>query len=81
MIIQIFAVWFASRWAYEVLEAEEGATALEIARRQSPDLLVLDVISIINELLDLLRIEERRGQDFQLVRVEAGALLSDVMAN
>lgn len=30
--------------AYEVLEAEEGVTALEIARRQKPDLVVLDVM-------------------------------------
>jgi DNA-binding response OmpR family regulator len=30
--------------AYEVLEAEEGVTALEIARNQKPDLVVLDVM-------------------------------------
>ena len=30
--------------AFEVLEAEDGATALEIVRRQKPDLVVLDVM-------------------------------------
>jgi signal transduction histidine kinase len=55
---------------------DERRELLGIIHRQS-ELMV----SIINELLDLVRIEERRGQDFQLVRVEAGALLSDVMAN
>ena len=30
--------------AYEVLEAEEGVAALEIARSQKPDLVVLDVM-------------------------------------
>lgn len=55
---------------------DERSELLSIIYRQSELM-----ISIINELLDLVRIEERRGQDFQLVRVEAGALLSDVMAN
>jgi CheY-like chemotaxis protein len=30
--------------AYEVLEADEGAAGLEIARREKPDLVVLDVM-------------------------------------
>ncbi len=30
--------------AFEVLEAEDGKTGLEIARRQKPDLVVLDVM-------------------------------------
>lgn len=29
---------------FEVIEAEDGATALEIARRQKPDLVVLDIM-------------------------------------
>jgi signal transduction histidine kinase len=55
---------------------DERRDFLGIIHRQSELM-----ISIINELLDLVRIEERRGQDFQLVRVEAGELLADVMAN
>jgi DNA-binding response OmpR family regulator len=30
--------------AYEVLEAEDGVTGLELARKQKPDLIVLDVM-------------------------------------
>lgn len=30
--------------SFEVLEAEDGATGLEIARRQKPDLVVLDIM-------------------------------------
>lgn len=30
--------------AYEVLEAEDGVTGLELARQQKPDLVVLDVM-------------------------------------
>jgi DNA-binding response OmpR family regulator len=30
--------------AYEVLEAEDGVTGLELARKQKPDLVVLDVM-------------------------------------
>jgi signal transduction histidine kinase len=39
------------------------------------------MISIINELLDLVRIEERRGKDFDQVRIEVGELLTEVIAN
>ena len=38
------------------------------------------MVSIINELLDLVRIEERRGKDFDIKRVELRALLGDVVA-
>ena len=39
------------------------------------------MISIINELLDLVRIDERRGKDLELSRIEAGALLREAIAN
>ena len=39
------------------------------------------MISIINELLDLVRIDERRGKDLEVSRIEAGALLREVIAN
>lgn len=39
------------------------------------------LMSIINELLDLARIEERRGKDFKLEILEIGALLDEVVAN
>jgi len=38
------------------------------------------MIDIINELLDLARIEERRGKDFKLQRVDAAELVSDAAA-
>lgn len=55
---------------------EERRELLGIIHRQS-ELMV----SIINELLDLVRIEERRGKDFNLSRVEAGELLREIIAN
>ena len=39
------------------------------------------MISIINELLDLVRIDERRGKDLEVSRVEAGAFLREAIAN
>ena len=38
------------------------------------------MVSIINELLDLARIEARRGKDFTIARVELRALLHEVLA-
>jgi len=39
------------------------------------------MIAIINELLDLARIEARRGKDFNLVELDAGELLRQTIAN
>jgi signal transduction histidine kinase len=38
------------------------------------------MIGIINELLDLARIEARRGKDFQITRLDLGELLAEVAA-
>jgi PAS domain S-box-containing protein len=38
------------------------------------------MVSIINELLDLVRIEERRGKDFDIERIELRALLRGIVA-
>jgi signal transduction histidine kinase len=38
------------------------------------------MISIINELLDLARIEARRGKDFSIAAVDAQALLQNIVA-
>ena len=38
------------------------------------------MISIINELLDLARIEAKRGKDFSIAAVDAQALLQDIVA-
>ena len=38
------------------------------------------MIDIINELLDLARIEERRGKDFKLQRLDAAILIADAAA-
>jgi signal transduction histidine kinase len=55
---------------------EERNELLGIIHRQS-ELMV----SIINELLDLVRIEERRGKDFNLSRIDVGELLQEIIAN
>lgn len=39
------------------------------------------MVSIINELLDLARIEARRGKDFNIVRLSVGDLLREIVAN
>lgn len=67
---------FAELLMAQDFPADERRDLLGIIHRQSELM-----ISIINELLDLVRIEERRGQDFHLVQVEAGVLLSDAMVN
>jgi signal transduction histidine kinase/CHASE1-domain containing sensor protein len=38
------------------------------------------LVDIINELLDLARIEARRGKDFKIEAVEVGALVAEVLA-
>lgn len=54
--------------------ASEQKEFLGVIHRQSELM-----ISIINELLDLVRIEERRGKDFNLARTELGELLREVI--
>ncbi|MFZ4479164.1 MAG: ATP-binding protein [Rhodoferax sp.] len=49
---------------------------LEIIHRQCEMM-----ISIINELLDLARIDDRRGKDFRFESVDAGALVREVAAD
>lgn len=51
--------------AYEVLEAEDGATGLEIARKSKPDLVVLDVMMPGD--MDGLRVLDAIKADPQLV--------------
>jgi signal transduction histidine kinase len=57
------------------LEEAERREFLEIIFKQSELM-----ISIINELLDLARIEARRGKDFIIERVEVGDLLHGIVA-
>ncbi|AXS80412.1 ATP-binding protein [Dechloromonas sp. HYN0024] len=56
--------------------AEEVGESLAIIHRQSELM-----ISIINELLDLVRIEQRQGKDFNISRIDAGELLLEVSSN
>jgi signal transduction histidine kinase len=49
---------------------------LGIIYRQSEQM-----IAIINELLDLVRIDDRRGQDFEFAPLDAAALLAEVIAD
>lgn len=51
--------------AYDVLEAEDGVTALEVARTQKPDLVVLDVM--MPGKLDGLQVLDAIKADPQLV--------------
>ena len=60
----------------ETFPEEEQRELLGIIHRQSALM-----VAIINELLDLVRIEERRGKDFNLARIEAGELVREVITN
>ena len=55
---------------------EEHQELLGIIFRQSSL-----VAALINELLDLMRIEARRGKDFEMLSIEAGELLGEAIAN
>jgi signal transduction histidine kinase len=59
----------------EEFSAEERRDFLSTIHRQSELL-----ISIVNELLDLARIEARRGKDFVIEPVELGTLLGEIVA-
>ena len=55
----------ALRKSFEVLEAEDGKTALEVARRTNPDLIVLDVM--MPGALDGLQVLDAIRSDPQLM--------------
>ena len=56
----------ALRKSFEVLEAEDGKTALEVARRTNPDLIVLDVM--MPGALDGLQVLDAIRSDPQLMQ-------------
>ena len=55
---------------------EKRQEVLTIIHRQS-----VQMVAIINELLDLVRIDDRRGQDFDLASVDVGTLVREVAAD
>jgi signal transduction histidine kinase len=55
---------------------QRRSKVLEIIHRQS-----VQMIDIINELLDLVRIDDRRGQDFVFEAIDASALLTELVAD
>jgi signal transduction histidine kinase len=55
---------------------ERRQDMLDVIHRQS-----LLMTAIINELLDLVRIDARRGEDFEFVSLDAGALVRAVVAD
>lgn len=58
------------------LNDEKRREMLTIVHRQSKQM-----ISIINELLDLVRIDDRRGLDLEFVVLDAGELVREVVAD
>lgn len=56
------------------VDAETRREALDAIHRQT-----LWLVDIINELLDLSRIEERRGKDFRIERIDVGGLLGELL--
>lgn len=67
---------FSELMLHQEFSREEQADFLTVIYRQSELM-----ISIINELLDLARIEARRGKDFVFSHLDARALLHDILAN
>jgi PAS domain S-box-containing protein len=65
---------FAELLLHRELAAERRREVLQIIHRQTGRM-----IAIINELLDLARIEARQGQDFSLETLDLGALVRDAL--
>jgi PAS domain S-box-containing protein len=65
---------YAELMLTESFPAEEEKSFLGVIHRQSALM-----VAIINELLDLARIEGRRGKDFIFERIDAGALAAEVI--
>ena len=61
---------------YEVLEAEDGETALDVVAREKPDLVLLDVMLPARDGLDVLG-ELRRTSDIPVILVSALAEEAD----
>jgi DNA-binding response OmpR family regulator len=61
---------------YEVLEAEDGQTALEVCAKENPDLVLLDVMLPARDGLDVLG-ELRRTSDIPVILVSALAEEAD----
>ena len=67
---------YAELLAMQEFPAEDQREFIGTIHRQS-----LLMVSIINELLDLARIEARRGKDFKLEPLEVSELLQEIVGN
>ena len=66
---------FVELMMMRILKPERQRETLEIIHRQTQRM-----IAIVNELLDLARIEARRGQDFQIEKVDLADLVAEALA-
>jgi len=67
---------FAELLATRKFTDERRQDVVGIIRRQSSVM-----VSIINELLDLVRIDDRRGQDFEFTQLDLRALVQEVLTD
>ncbi|HET8667801.1 MAG TPA: response regulator, partial [Terriglobales bacterium] len=65
-------------WGYHVVEAENGTTALRVARNESPDLLLLDVRLPDIGGLEVLRELKKSGDARAVIMITADARMDDV---
>jgi two-component system, OmpR family, alkaline phosphatase synthesis response regulator PhoP len=62
---------------YEVLQAQEGRTGLQLALDEQPDLLILDVMMPEMNGYEVLKELRRRGRDIPVVMLSAKGLETD----
>src|SRR6476619_1353350 len=67
-------------WGYQVLEAEAGESALKIAQRESPDLVLLDVRMPDLSGLEVLDQLKKNGDARAVIMITADPQLDDVKA-
>jgi two-component system, NtrC family, response regulator AtoC len=65
-------------WGYQVVEAEDGATALKVARSESPDLVLLDVRLPDIGGLEVLQRLKQNGDARSVIMITADPQLEDV---
>jgi two-component system response regulator AtoC len=65
-------------WGYNVIEAENGTSALRLARNESPDLILLDVRLPDLGGLDVLRQLKQSSEPHHVIMITADARVDDV---
>lgn len=68
-----------NRWNYDVTEAENGQSALRLAREDPPDLVMLDVKLPDQKGTDLLKVFKKTWPDMPVVMITAYGVIDDAV--